>query len=109
MSFPTIDLLTDPGDAKATVKAVVFYIASERARGTRLLKVLHPDDKNTQVLLARKLRKLRAGGRIVCFSQAGAVKEEEAQALYIADKVPQVTEDGDFFMPASTVTYILLA
>lgn len=107
-AYDVIDLTPDSLDAKATVKAVVFAVASRRVLGTRLLKVSYTEDKNTRVLLYRKLRKLRAAGRIVCFAQAGGAAKEEAEALYILDKIPEVAEDPDFMQDLPTVIYILL-
>ena len=108
-AYVMIDLTPDSLDAKATVKAVVFAIASRRTLGTRLLKVAYTEDKNTRVLLFRKLRKLRAAGRIVCFAQAGDAAKQEAEALYILDKIPEVAEDPDFLRDLPTVSYILLS
>ncbi|MFA5561329.1 MAG: hypothetical protein WDA00_01630 [Eubacteriales bacterium] len=87
--------------AKSALKQTSFFIASVRARGGHLLKMVCPAEggagsSSLQNAMLRYLRRLKKEGRIQFFIPGESFGPQDEASRYVQDKFPFVSTDPDW-------------
>lgn len=91
-------------DARAAELEIEFFVASARARGVRLARIVHGEGR--RAALTRKiLRRMKKERRLVSFLEGDALFADAATARYLRERFPVL--EGEEANAA--VTYLCLA
>ena len=110
MNVKILDFRCEDTTIKAAVKAVTFTVASERARGGALIKLLHRDEKESSFVasLRRSLRRLKTAGRVECIIRGREFADTSTEALFLVNKYPELATDEHYGGREDTMTLLYL-
>ena len=80
-------------EGKQAIKELLFAIATQRAKGQRVLKILHSGEKSTIAKVHRELKRLKTEGKLACYHTGKRITLSNPDILYIIDKFPFVAQD----------------
>lgn len=95
-------------EGKQAIKELLFAIATERAMGERLLKILHSGEKTVIARIHRELKRLKTEGRLVCYLTGKKFSSDNPDVLYLIDKFPYVAEDPSLDVEDEKCTVVFL-
>ena len=110
MTVKVLDFRCEDTTIKAAVKTVTFTVASERARGNLLVKLIHREEKESPfvVSLRRSLRRLKTAGRVECIIKGRDFSDASNEALFLVNKYPALASDEHYGGTSDTMTLLYL-
>lgn len=107
-----IELVEGQPEAKTALKQVEFELASVRARGGHLLKIVHDESLGKSAVrlrgeIRRLLRSCKKTGRVILMIPGESFSMADGMTRYLADKCPQIelAPDLDKKNDAITIVY----
>lgn len=98
-------------EAKTALKQVAFELASTRARGGHLIKVIHDERLGTsrdrlRAEIRRMLRAMKKEGKIILLVCGEKFSATDSTTCYLIDKCPQIEKDGDMGKQNENMTIV---
>ena len=98
-------LTIDP--AQNAEMQLLYAIASLRAEGGRVLKILHGEGALAG-RVRRVLRRLKREGRVAYLVPGESFTENDSATRYLLDRIPECKNDGDFEKENKGMTLVAL-
>ena len=95
-------------EGKQAIKELLFAIATERAKGERLLKITHNGEKTTVAKIHKELKRLKDEGRLSCYLTGKKFSSTNPDVLYLIDKFPFLAEDTSLDKEDEKCTVVFL-
>lgn len=80
-------------EGKQAIKELLFAIATERAKGERIVKIIHNGEKSTVARVHHELKRLKTEGKLSCYHTGKKIAQSNPDILYLIDKFPFVAND----------------
>lgn len=111
MPIKTLDFRCEDTTVKAAVKTVTFTVASERARGNLLIKLVHRAEEESPFVssLRRSLRRLKTAGRVECIIRGRDFSDASIETLFLVNKYPELVSDEHYGGHSDGMTLLYLA